>query len=86
MAGDGNSSLRNAHHRRNHKERGQLTSRRALGFLEKHSDYVKRARDWHSKQDRLQRLKEKAATRNEDEFYFAMLRKKTQVGPFFSLY
>lgn len=73
------SSLRNSIHRRNHKERSQLAHRAKLGILEKHSDYVKRARDYHSKQDRLQRLRQKAADRNKDEFYFSMNKEKTKV-------
>ena len=73
------SSLRNSIHRRNHKERSQLAHRAKLGLLEKHADYVKRARDYHSKQDRLTRLKQKAAERNKDEFYFSMSREKTRV-------
>lgn len=73
------SSLRNSIHRRNHKERSQLVHRSKLGILEKHADYVKRARDYHSKQDRLTRLKQKAADRNKDEFYFSMTKEKTQV-------
>jgi U3 small nucleolar RNA-associated protein 11 len=43
-------------------------------LLEKHQDYVKRARDYHSKQDRLKILKSKAVARNKDEFYFGMVR------------
>ncbi|KAL0578490.1 hypothetical protein V5O48_003483 [Marasmius crinis-equi] len=74
------SSLRNSIHRRNHKERSQLAHRAKLGLLEKHADYVKRARDYHSKQDRLTRLKQKAADRNKDEFYFSMTKEKTKGG------
>jgi hypothetical protein len=73
------SSLRNSLHRKNHKERSQLAHRARFGFLEKHKDYVLRARDYHSKQERLQRLRQKAADRNKDEFYFAMNRQKTKV-------
>lgn len=73
------SSLRNSIHRRSHKERSQLAHRTKLGFLEKHADYVKRARDYHSKQDRLTRLKQKAAERNKDEFYFSMTKEQTRV-------
>jgi len=73
------SSLKNSLHRRNHKERSQLAHRSKLGILEKHKDYVKRARDYHSKQERLQRLRQKAAARNKDEFYFSMIREKTKV-------
>ncbi|KAG5654707.1 hypothetical protein H0H81_007463 [Sphagnurus paluster] len=74
------SSLRNSIHRRNHKERSQLAHRSKLGILEKHADYVKRARDYHSKQDRLTRLKQKAAEKNKDEFYFSMRNEKTKGG------
>jgi U3 small nucleolar RNA-associated protein 11 len=74
------SSLRNSLHRRNHKERSQLKNRNRLGILEKHKDYVLRASDYHSKQERLKRLHEKAAQRNKDEFYFAMNRERTVVS------
>ncbi|KAJ3571399.1 hypothetical protein NP233_g3773 [Leucocoprinus birnbaumii] len=74
------SSLRNSLHRRNHKERSQLAHRTKLGILEKHKDYVQRARDYHSKQDRLNRLRQKAADRNKDEFYFSMVKEKTKRG------
>lgn len=73
------SSLRNSLHRPSHKERSQLSHRAKLGILEKHSDYVLRARDYHSKRDRIKRLKQKVADRNKDEFYFGMVRQKTQV-------
>ncbi|KIJ29335.1 hypothetical protein M422DRAFT_214984 [Sphaerobolus stellatus SS14] len=74
------SSLRNSLHRRNHKERSQLGHRARLGILEKHKDYVKRARDYHSKQDRIKKLREKASLRNKDEFYFGMVNSKTKGG------
>jgi U3 small nucleolar RNA-associated protein 11 len=73
------SSLRNSLHRRNHKERSQLSHRQRFGILEKHKDYVLRARDYHSKQDRIKRLRQKAAERNKDEFYFGMNRERTEV-------
>ena len=73
--------LKNSLHRRNHKERSQLAHRARLGVLEKHKDYVLRARDYHSKKDRITRLRQKAAERNKDEFYFAMNKEKTKVGP-----
>lgn len=50
-----------------------------MGILEKHKDYVLRARDYHSKQERINRLREKAATRNKDEFYFSMTKERTEV-------
>ncbi|XP_020620074.1 probable U3 small nucleolar RNA-associated protein 11 [Orbicella faveolata] len=63
-----------------HKERGQLKSRKQYGLLEKHKDYVLRARDYHRKQNRLKLLKEKALNRNPDEFYFKMISSKTKDG------
>ncbi|OJT11950.1 U3 small nucleolar RNA-associated protein 11 [Trametes pubescens] len=74
------SSLKNSLHRKSHKERSQLSHRTRLGLLEKHKDYVLRARDYHSKQDRINLLREKAATRNKDEFYFSMTKEKTEGG------
>lgn len=74
------SSLRNAVQRRNHKERSQPVGRSRLGFLEKHKDYVVRAKDHHEKRDKLKRLSEKAAMRNKDEFYFGMIKSKTKNG------
>ncbi|KAF8666330.1 U3 small nucleolar RNA-associated protein 11 [Rhizoctonia solani] len=72
--------LRNSLHRRTHKERSQLAHRSKLGILEKHKDYVLRARDYRSKRDRLRTLKLKAETKNKDEFYFGMNGKKTEKG------
>ncbi|KAK8864611.1 hypothetical protein IAR55_001861 [Kwoniella newhampshirensis] len=75
-----NSSLRNAMARRNHKERAQPLNRAKFGLLEKHKDYVHRARDYKSKQDRIRKLREKAAFRNKDEFYWGMVKEKTRGG------
>ncbi|KAG7341072.1 UTP11 domain containing protein [Nitzschia inconspicua] len=66
------SSLRNAVKRITHKERSQPQDRQHLGILEKKKDYQKRARDYHAKQDQLQRLQQRASFRNPDEFYFGM--------------
>ncbi|KAF9964581.1 UTP11-like, U3 small nucleolar ribonucleoprotein [Mortierella alpina] len=74
------SSLRNAVHRRNHKERSQPLARQKYGLLEKKKDYIARARDYHSKQDRLKAMREKAAFRNPDEFYFKMINTRTKEG------
>lgn len=65
--------------RLSHSERAQPLKRQRLGLLEKHADYVKRARDFHSKEDRIKKLREKAAGRNKDEFYFGMIRSRTVV-------
>ena len=74
------SSLRNAVHRRNHKERSQPLARQKFGLLEKKKDYIARAKDYHSKQDRLKAMREKAAFRNPDEFYFKMINSRTKGG------
>ncbi|RUS21684.1 hypothetical protein BC937DRAFT_91891 [Endogone sp. FLAS-F59071] len=73
------SSVRNAVQRRNHKERSQPAHRQKYGLLEKHKDYVLRAKDFHFKQDRLKALRERAQFRNPDEFYFKMISTKTKV-------
>ncbi|CAL2278807.1 unnamed protein product [Prunus armeniaca] len=74
------SSLRNAISRRAHKERAQPESRKKFGLLEKHKDYVERAKAYHKKEETLRRLKEKAAFRNPDEFYFKMIKTRTVDG------
>ncbi|KAK9208487.1 hypothetical protein WN944_000844 [Citrus x changshan-huyou] len=74
------SSLRNAIPRRAHKERAQPQSRKKFGLLEKHKDYVVRAKAYHKKEETIRRLKEKAAFRNPDEFYFKMIKTKTVDG------
>lgn len=65
-------SLRHVVHRRVHLERPQPKTRKNLGYLEKHKDYVKRAKDFHQKEDAIQQLHRKAYFRNEDEFAFRM--------------
>lgn len=65
--------MRNSIQRRSHRERGQLKGREKLGLLEKHKDYSLRAKDHKKKQTVLKSLKQKAAERNEDEFYFGMV-------------
>ncbi|CAA7393578.1 unnamed protein product [Spirodela intermedia] len=74
------SSLRNAVSRRAHKERAQPHDRRKFGLLEKHKDYVVRAKAFHQKEETLRKLREKAAFRNPDEFYFKMVKTKTVDG------
>ncbi|KAK3996912.1 small-subunit processome [Cladorrhinum sp. PSN332] len=70
------SSLRNSVQRRSHRERAQPLEREKLGLLEKHKDYQKRAKDYKKKQTVLKALRQKAADRNEDEFYFGMMSRK----------
>ncbi|XP_073014902.1 probable U3 small nucleolar RNA-associated protein 11 [Primulina eburnea] len=74
------SSLRNAIPREAHKERAQPHLRMKFGLLERHKDYVIRARSYHQKEQTLLKLKEKAALRNPDEFYFKMIKTKTVGG------
>jgi U3 small nucleolar RNA-associated protein 11 len=70
-------ALRNVIHRRNHKERSQPTHRSKFGLLEKHKDYVQRAKDHNVKKQRLHKLAQKASLRNPDEFNFGMIRGAT---------
>lgn len=76
------SSLRNSVQRRSHRERAQPLERARLGLLEKKKDYQKRAKDYNKKKAVLKSLREKAAERNEDEFYFGMMSRQ---GPGASL-
>ena len=70
------SSLKNLVKTRTYRERSQPKARAKLGMLEKHKDYKLRAVDFHRKEDALQKMKEKAALKNPDEFYFNMVRTK----------
>ncbi|KAI1378545.1 U3 small nucleolar RNA-associated protein 11 [Hypoxylon crocopeplum] len=70
------SSIRNAVQRRVHRERAQPKERQRLGLLEKHKDYSLRAKDFNKKKSQLRALRQKAADRNEDEFYFGMMSRK----------
>ena len=74
------STMRNAIPRRSHRERPQPHSRTKKGLLEKRKDYVLRAKDYKRKQTTLKRLSEKASERNPDEFYFSMVRERTENG------
>lgn len=74
------SSIRNAVKRKTHKERAQPANRQRFGLLEKHKDYVLRAKDHNLKKKRLAALQEKAAFRNPDEFYFKMQSMGTNDG------
>lgn len=74
------SSFKKAFSGRAHKERTQPKSRQRFGFLEKHKDYVERAKSFHKKEDTLQKLREKATFRNPDEFYFKMINSRVVNG------
>ena len=72
--------MRNAVKRVTHKERAQPASRKKFGLLEKHKDYVIRAKDYKNKQTHITKLKRKALDRNPDEFYFQMNSSQVQKG------
>lgn len=74
------SSMRNAVQRRNHRERAQPHERQKWGLLEKPKDYKLRAADHKFKKRKIKALQQKAADRNEDEFYFGMMSAQTQNG------
>lgn len=74
------SAMRNAVQRRNHKERAQPLERKKWGLLEKKKDYSLRAKDHNAKKRKIKTLQSKAAQRNEDEFYFAMMSNATRNG------
>ncbi|KAG2443767.1 hypothetical protein HXX76_002111 [Chlamydomonas incerta] len=74
------TALSNAIKRKTHKERAQPAARKKYGLLEKHKDYVERARNFHKKEKALKSLKRKAEERNPDEFYFAMEKARTKDG------
>ncbi|CAM9119497.1 unnamed protein product, partial [Ectocarpus fasciculatus] len=63
-----------------HKERGQPSWHKKAGFLEKHKDYIVRARDYQKKRKQIKSLKKKASERNPDEFYFKMKNSKVVGG------
>jgi len=74
------SSLKHVLKTRTYRERSQPAARKRLGLLEKHKDYKLRARDYHRKQNALNVLREKAAFKNPDEFYFGMVHTKIKDG------
>ncbi|XP_022932535.1 probable U3 small nucleolar RNA-associated protein 11 [Cucurbita moschata] len=74
-------SLKNAIRSRLYRKRARPHSRRHFGLFEKHRDYVKRAKAYHKKEATLEKLEEKSAFRNRDEFYFKMIKARTVHKP-----
>jgi len=72
------SSLKNVGPQRTYRERAQPSARKRLGLLEKKKDYKLRAKDFHRKEDKIKRLRQKAALKNPDEFYHAMINAGTK--------
>lgn len=66
--------------RREHKERSQPATRKHMGLLEKKKDYIERARDHQKKVGQINNLKKKTLERNPDEFYYGMIKSKTNNG------
>lgn len=79
-SGLGEGAFKKALNTKTHRERSQPKGRRKLGHLEKHKDYVKRARNFHFKEDTLKSLRVRAVNRNEDEFYFGMIKSRVRDG------
>lgn len=77
------STFKNSIPRRKYRERAQPHNREHLGLLEKKKDYRQRAKNYHQKEDMINRLKTKADLKNEDEFYFKMMKgKRNEEGKF----
>jgi len=73
------TTYKNLVQRREHRERAQPAARARFGLLEKHKDYVQRAKNFHDKEKRILALKRRAAFRNPDEFYMKMNKAQTKV-------
>lgn len=74
------TTFKNLIQRREHRERAQPAARGKYGLLEKHKDYVQRAKNFHDKEKRITALKRRASMRNPDEFYFGMNSATTKNG------
>ena len=70
------SSFKNAAQaqRRTHRERSQPSHRKKFGLLEKHKDYVVRAKDFNKKKRIVKQLRTIADEKNPDEFYRGMIK------------
>lgn len=70
------SSFKNAvqAQRRTHRERSQPAHRKKFGLLEKHKDYVIRAKDFNNKKKIIKQLRSIADEKNPDEYYRGMIK------------
>lgn len=74
------SSFKNTKPRRKYRERAQPQAREHLGLLEKKKDYRLRAKNYHQKEDALNKLRLKSSLANPEEFYFRMIKGKQKEG------
>ena len=76
------SSFKNAAQaqRRTHRERSQPAHRKKFGLLEKHKDYVVRAKDFNKKKGIIKQLRNIADEKNPDEYYHGMIKSKLVNG------
>lgn len=76
------SSFKNASQaqRRTHRERSQPAYRKKFGLLEKHKDYVIRAKDFNKKKNTLKKLRNIADEKNPDEYYRGMIKSQIVNG------
>ena len=65
--------------RKDYQERGQLSKRENKGFLEKKKDYRARSKQFHEKEEKLGKLREKARLKNPNEFYHKMINARLEV-------
>ena len=73
------ASLKNIIPKRKYRERSQPEWRKNKGFLEKHQDYVKRAKRFHKVENELNHLRLKAVLKNDQEFSHKMIRSQVIV-------
>ncbi len=66
------SSLKNVIPKRKYRERSNPTYRANSKPIERHSDYVRRAKRNHLREDTINRLKVKATLKNDNEFTHGM--------------
>jgi len=69
-------------HQHTYRERAQPKNRQRFGLLEKKRDWQARAKDHKKKQAELTKLKTKAISKNQDEFYLGMSNRRLQNGVF----
>ncbi|XP_063683995.1 uncharacterized protein LOC134818401 [Bolinopsis microptera] len=76
------SSFKNAAQaqRRTHRERSQPAHRKKFGLLEKHKDYIVRAKDFNKKKKIVKQLRTIADDKNPDEYYRGMIKSGTVDG------